>query len=926
MPYRIGMASTNLAVRLLGPPEILVDGTPIRVDTRKATAILAYLVATDQPQAREHLAALLWPEADDASARGALRRTLSTLRTALGGRWLIVDRASVRLDGDGAWADVWELRREGRPDEHPDRLLSLLRGEFMAGFGLRDAPEYDDWVLAQADAWRQRAISALDAASRNRSASGDLPAAIEAASRRLELDRLDEEGHRQLMELRARAGDRAGAVRQYRSLVRLLADELSVDPLPETTAAYEAILAGEGIGRVPQPPAAVAAARERLPLVGRAAELAALRDAAGAEGVRVVLIEGEAGIGKTRLAEELVAMVEGAGRRWLELRGYPGRQDAPYAPLVEVLERLAADDDPRLAILAPSVREEISRLVPRLAQVGGRPGLNEGPAARARFVGALAGALSSLAGDVLLVDDSQAMDPASLGVIAEVARRSSSEGLVVSILRRPVDPADDPLLPMLSDARRRGLLREIRPGRLTRGDVRELVERTGAARPADADALHGESGGVPFYLAERLAAMAAGAEPGAITSGIRDLVRTRALACGDVARQLLSAAAVIGGSFDLGLLRAVSGRSEAEATLAVDELLTHGLLVAAGARLEIDHELTRSVVLDDLGVGRRRTLHRRAATAISRRGGRRHAPAEVARHLENAGATEEASEWYRLAGERASELYAHHEAVEYYRAAQALNPDVDGGLHERIAEGLMSLGRYRDAVSAYEAAAGGVPAADSWRADLGLARANRRLGSLPLARAYVESALLSLGADRAGERSAVLMERARIEDRLGRLDEAMASANEALSLVREHGTAAELAQAHNLCGLIARHRGDLPASREHLAEALAQAASLPAPSARMAALNNLALLQAAHGDTDDAEARLRQALSIAVATGDRHHEAALRNNLADVLNAAGRRRDAVGEVARSAAILAELGGVGIAGEDPTTEVWRLVDW
>ncbi|HEX2142175.1 MAG TPA: BTAD domain-containing putative transcriptional regulator, partial [Candidatus Limnocylindria bacterium] len=222
------MASPKLTVRLLGPPEILLGGTPIRVDTRKATAILAYLIATDQPQAREHLAALLWPEADDASARGALRRTLSTLRTALDGRWLVVDRASVRLDRGGAWADVWELRVEGRRQEHADQLLSLLRGEFMAGFGLRDAPEFDDWVLAQADAWRQHAISALDAAARNLASSGDLPAAIDAAGRRLELDRLDEEGHRQLMELRARAGDRSGAVRQYRSLVRLLADELSV--------------------------------------------------------------------------------------------------------------------------------------------------------------------------------------------------------------------------------------------------------------------------------------------------------------------------------------------------------------------------------------------------------------------------------------------------------------------------------------------------------------------------------------------------------------------------------------------------------------------------------------------------------------------------------------------------------------------------
>jgi len=90
--------------------------------------------------------------------------------------------------------------------------------------------------------------------------------------------------------------------------------------------------------------------------------------------------------------------------------------------------------------------------------------------------------------------------------------------------------------------------------------------------------------------------------------------------------------------------------------------------------------------------------------------------------------------------------------------------------------------------------------------------------------------------------------------------------------------------------------------------------------------NNLALLELAEGVLDAAEARLREALTLATATADRHHEAALRNNLADVLNAAGRRSDAIVEVARSATILAELGGLGAGSREPTPEVWRLVDW
>ncbi len=94
----------------------------------------------------------------------------------------------------------------------------------------------------------------------------------------------------------------------------------------------------------------------------------------------------------------------------------------------------------------------------------------------------------------------------------------------------------------------------------------------------------------------------------------------------------------------------------------------------------------------------------------------------------------------------------------------------------------------------------------------------------------------------------------------------------------------------------------------------------------MASLNNLALLEVAEGASDEAEARLRQAIAIATATADRHHEAALRNNLADLLNSASRRSEAITEVALSAMILAELGGLGTPSRELTPEVWRLVDW
>src|ERR687896_230808 len=95
-----------LRLHLLGPPRVEVDGVPIEVDTRKAIALLAYLAVTGRPQSRDHIAGLLWPEYGQERARAALRRTLSALRTALGGGWVVADRNLVRLDPAGLDSDV----------------------------------------------------------------------------------------------------------------------------------------------------------------------------------------------------------------------------------------------------------------------------------------------------------------------------------------------------------------------------------------------------------------------------------------------------------------------------------------------------------------------------------------------------------------------------------------------------------------------------------------------------------------------------------------------------------------------------------------------------------------------------------------------------------------------------------------------------
>src|SRR5690606_6953685 len=157
----------GLAITVLGDVDIRVDGKPIDVDTRKAVALVAYLAVTGTSASRDTLASLLWGELDSNRARGALRRTLSVLRKALDNRWLTVESDRVRLEREGLYLDMAEAEElRNSVEAHPDhsngacadcfnrleRAAALYRGDFMAGFNLRDAPDFDNWQLREADA------------------------------------------------------------------------------------------------------------------------------------------------------------------------------------------------------------------------------------------------------------------------------------------------------------------------------------------------------------------------------------------------------------------------------------------------------------------------------------------------------------------------------------------------------------------------------------------------------------------------------------------------------------------------------------------------------------------------------------------------------------------------------------------------------
>jgi DNA-binding SARP family transcriptional activator len=248
---------TQLKLFLLGSTHLEREGTPVEVDTRKAIALVAYLAVTGRTHSRDALATLLWPDYDQSHARAALRRTLSTLNKALGGEGLEVDREAIGLHSSaGIWTDVGQFQlylAACREHDHPadtvcrdclarlTEAVNLYRADFMAGFTLRDSPDFDEWQFFQTETLRRELANVLEKLVHCHSLLGEWDAAITYARRWLALDPLHEPAHRRLMQLYAWAGQRAAGLRQYRECVRILDQELGVAPLEETNQLYQAI-------------------------------------------------------------------------------------------------------------------------------------------------------------------------------------------------------------------------------------------------------------------------------------------------------------------------------------------------------------------------------------------------------------------------------------------------------------------------------------------------------------------------------------------------------------------------------------------------------------------------------------------------------------------------------------------------------------
>ena len=313
-----------IALEFFGSPRILRDGTPVHLPRRKATALLAYLVVTEQPHHRDVLAALLWPEMSQRRARANLRQTLYSLNKALGPANTVSEAGDVALPPQpDLTVDVVQfcnLLQAVAAHNHPSphlcdacianltRAADLYHSDFLAGFSLEDAPEFEQWQLWQRETLQNYLSNVLEQLALIFAEAGHrhFDLAIAYARRRLALDPLHEPAHRILMLLYAESGDRVAAARQYEECERVLDEELGVDPDAETTALNEQIRQGL-ITAEHESSSFTLLTSDNLPMpgtsfVGRSRELGQIAERLVDPDCRLLTIVGPGGSGKTRLA------------------------------------------------------------------------------------------------------------------------------------------------------------------------------------------------------------------------------------------------------------------------------------------------------------------------------------------------------------------------------------------------------------------------------------------------------------------------------------------------------------------------------------------------------------------------------------------------------------------------------------------------
>jgi DNA-binding SARP family transcriptional activator len=660
--------------------------------------------------AMDDIVEVLWGDEAPAKAEANVATLVSRLRGVVGADAVVGGRTGyrlgvgpgVRLDIDEAEELVDEAERRLAADQSAIALTAATRATQLlaAGRAIEDEPGAE-WAMHVGREVERLLRRGRVVAWEAHAAVGDHRGALAAAQAAVDADGLDEEAHRAVIRAYYRLGEQGEALRAYERVRATLVEELGADPGPETAALFEAVLRGDDVADEPRSDSAPP--RGEPDFVGRDPELQELLGL-WSHAIRgnssCVLVTGEAGIGKTRLAAEFAAAVRATGATVLRARCYEAERSLYLQPVIEVVREATSTVAPEVVRRAVGDRAgSLSTLVPELSATLGA--VASGSAAseieRRRTFEAVAQLLGGLAraGPLLVVlDDLQEAGASTVELLHFALRWDARAPLMVvaTIREHEADYAQEQLAPLATTIELAGLSDEA---------IKTLADKAGLADRAAA--ITSLTRGHTLFVIESMRSLADGPDPGddvrqlAIPQSLRDAVTGRAHRCGADVEELLRAAVAIGSAFDVTLVAELLGVSGEEVVARAEPARRAGILVEAGGGYEFSNDLIRDVLYDTTPRPLRVVRHRRLAALLADQ------PEAAAGHAAAAGDTRLAVTQWLAAAERAVRAFANREAEQLLSLALDAGEQLDD--EHIVAEVRLLRGRARLSLGHYGAAA-----------------------------------------------------------------------------------------------------------------------------------------------------------------------------------------------------------------------------